>query len=329
MSTPATDPAYGFRDRLHAEFPSQVIMAITEVCNLACTHCPHPEFKRSARYGARYLEPELNAKMVDEVREHGAGHVQYIRYTAEGEPLVHPGAYDMIEYAARHSGTFVTITTNGTIMNERRTRRLLDSGVQMIDISIDAYRPETYARIRVGGDLEVTRANVLNLLRWVREAGGGTRVVVSYVEQPENQAETREFETYWREQGADSVVVRRLHSAAGAVPGLVQIVRLAGKGEARYPCLYPWERVLINPRGQVSFCPQDWVGGSAVADFRTTSIRETWQAETYRRLREAHLRNDFSGHAFCGNCPDWRQTRWPGQGRSYADLVGEFAPSPR
>jgi hypothetical protein len=41
-------------------------------------------------------------------------------------------------------------------------------------------------------------------------------------------------------------------------------------------------------------------------------------------LRQAHLGRDFSGHAFCGQCPDWAQTRWPGQGRSYADLVGEL-----
>jgi len=40
----------------------------------------------------------------------------------------------------------------------------------MIDISIDALEPETYARIRVNGDLNVTRANVLNLIRWIRQS---------------------------------------------------------------------------------------------------------------------------------------------------------------
>jgi hypothetical protein len=29
-------------------------------------------------------------------------------------------------------------------------------------------------------------------------------------------------------------------------------------------------------------------------------------------------------HGFCGQCPDWSQTRWPGEGRSYADLVEEL-----
>ncbi|HET6264248.1 MAG TPA: radical SAM protein, partial [Usitatibacter sp.] len=116
---------YGFGGRLTQQFPSQIIVDITEVCNLACVHCPHPAFKQSEHYGARYLEPELNQKLVDEVRDFGPGGAQYIRYTSDGEPLIHPKGYEMIEYAVRNSGVFVTITTNGTIMNEKRTRRLL------------------------------------------------------------------------------------------------------------------------------------------------------------------------------------------------------------
>ena len=37
--------------------------------------------------------------------------------------------------------------------------------------------------------------------------------------------------------------------------------------------------------------------------------------------------NDFSAHKFCGQCPDWRSTRWPDEGRSYADMMEEFRTS--
>ena len=319
------DAAYGFGGRLAADFPSQILMDITEVCNLACTHCPHPDFKRSHHYGARYLHPDLNAKMVGEVRLHGQGRTQYIRYASNGEPLVHPQAYDMIEHAVRESGVMVTLTTNGTIMNEKRTTRLLAAGVHLIDISIDAYLPSTYSKIRVNGDLDVTKGNVLRLLRWVSEAKATTKVVVSYVEQAENAAETADFEAYWKDQGADFVVIRRLHSCSGAKPELAQARRDENAQGARRPCLYPWERVVVNARGDLSFCPSDWVHGSTIADYRTTTIEETWRGEFYRALREAHLSDDYTKHGFCGQCPDWASTRWPGEGRSYADMVEEFA----
>lgn len=316
---------YRFYGRLTEAFPSQVIVDLTEVCNLACIHCPHPVFKKSKYYSAKYLERELNDKVVDEVREHGKGLTGYIRYTGEGEPLIHPGGYEMIEYAARRSGVFVTLTTNGTIMNEKRTRKLLDSGVHMIDISIDAHAPETYAKVRVNGDLNVTRPNVLKLIEWVRKSGAPTKVVVSFVEQPANRHESEEFKTYWEEQGADYVVIRRLHSAAGAVPDVAGLMRGENAKQKRRPCVYPWERVVLNPRGYLSFCPADWTHGSTVADYRFTTIRETWSSRFYADLRRAHLTNDYSCHSFCGQCPDWRETRWPGEGRAYADMIMEFA----
>jgi MoaA/NifB/PqqE/SkfB family radical SAM enzyme len=320
---------YGFRGRLSASFPSQVIVDATEVCNLACIHCPHPEFKQSEHYDARYLDLELHHKMVDEVREHGRGHTQYIRYTSNGEPLVHPKIYEMLDYAVEHSGVFVTLTTNGTTMNEKRIGKLLASGLHMVDVSIDAATPETYAKVRVNGELAVTTRNVLALLRMRRELAAGTRVIVSFVEQPQNSHEAASFEQYWSQQGVDSVVVRRLHSAASGVARIAADMLARQKHVKRFPCLYPWERISLNPRGELAFCPQDWVHGSVLADFRTTTIRDTWRGEAYRKLREAHLANAFAAHGFCGQCPDWAQTRWPGEGRSYADLVAEFSAAGR
>lgn len=315
---------YDFGGRLTADFPSQILMDITEVCNLACVHCPHPSFKKSTHYNARYLDPELNKKMIDEVRAHGQGLTQYIRYASNGEPLVHPHAYDMIEDAVVRSGVFVTLTTNGTIMNEKRTKMLLEAGVHMIDISIDAYRPETYSKIRVNGVLEVTRENVLRLIQWVRATKAKTKVVVSFVEQPGNADEVVDFENYWKGEGADYVIIRRLHSCSGAKDDLAIKQHLLAESEKRYPCLYPWERIVINARGDLAFCPSDWVHGSCVSNYRETFIKDVWQSEFYQKLRHAHLANDYTMHGFCGQCPDWRSTRWPHQGRSYAEMVEEF-----
>lgn len=315
---------YGFYDRLKAEFPSQLLVDATEICNLACGHCPHPQFKVSEHYGGRSLEPELNAKLVDEVRQYGQGHTAYIRYASNGEPLTHKNIFEMLEYAVRRSRVMVTLTTNGKTLDEKKAERLLAIGVDVVDISVDAFLPETYARVRVGGNLNVTRANVLNLIAQSGNASSKTKVVVSYVEQPLNQRETADFERFWKDNGADNVVIRRLHSCSGAKADLAEERRTINAKETRRPCLYPWERIVLNARGDLAFCPSDWVHGSVIADYRRTTIYETWHGEFYRRLREAHWTNDFSRHKFCGQCPDWQSTRWPDEGRSYANMIEEF-----
>jgi MoaA/NifB/PqqE/SkfB family radical SAM enzyme len=320
------DVRYGFYGRLKSGFPSQINVDATEICNLACIHCAHPLFKKSKHYGGRLLDPGLNSRMVDEVREYGKNLTQYIRYSSNGEPLMHPHIFDMLECAVQRSGVTVTLTTNGTLLSEERGERLLSTGVHVIDISIDAFTPETYAKIRVNGNLHITRANVLNLIKMSRRGSSKSKVVVSYIEQPENIHETRDFDAFWRGSGADYVVIRRLHSNAGVVRTIADRVRKENAEEIRYPCLYPWERILLNAGGYLSFCPVDWTHGSSIpdADYRRVTIRDTWQGEFYRRLREGHLSKDFADHQICGQCPDWRATRWPEEGRSYADMVEEF-----
>jgi len=316
---------YGFYERLNATFPSQIIIDATEVCNFACIHCPHPEFKKSEHYKARSLDLGLHHKMVEEVREHGQGITQYIRYTSNGEPLLHKDIYAMLDDSVQNSGVYVTLTTNGSILNESRVEKLLESGLNLIDVSIDAFTPETYAKIRVNGRLEVTRTNVLRLLEIKRRVKAKTRIVVSFVEQPQNLQEIPDFESFWNDQGADRVIIRRLHSAAGNVASISDKMLASQNPDERYPCLYPWERIMLNPRGELAYCPQDWLHGSVIGSYAQTTIKETWAGAFYSRLRKAHLDNSFCNHSFCGNCPDWQQTRWPGQGLSYADMVQDFS----
>lgn len=315
---------YDFSGRLSPDFPSQLTVDITEYCNLECVHCYHPTFKKSEHWNGRSLEVDLLEKLVDEVRRDGQGITQYIRFTSNGEPLIHKDWQHMLAYAVKNSGTTVTLTTNGVLLNEERIDQLVSTGIDLVDISIDAFYPETYSKIRKKGDLEVTRSNVESLLRRVAAAGGKTKVVVSYIEQPENEPETQLFEKYWRDQRADYVVIRRLHSCCGAQEDLAQIRRKKFSASERRPCLYPWERMTLNARGWLSFCPSDWVHGSEIASFRSTTIKETWSGPFYQKLRNAHLTGDYSNHGFCGQCPDWQITRWPHEGRSYADMVEDF-----
>jgi MoaA/NifB/PqqE/SkfB family radical SAM enzyme len=315
---------YGFYDRLSEQFPSQLLVDVTEHCNLACIHCPHVTFKKSEHYSGAKIDPDLNIKLVDEAKLFGQGITQYIRYTSNGEPLIHPQIYDMLEYAVKNSGTKVTLTTNGTLLNEKNIEKLLNTGIDLVDVSIDAFTKETYSKVRVNGDLSITAGNTVNLINENIARKAKSKIVVSYVESPENANETSDFEKFWKDKGADFVVIRRLHSCSGAKEDLAEQRRNDNNSQIRKPCLYPWERIVLNPKGFLDFCPSDWVEGSKIIEYKNTSIRETWNSEFYKKLRQAHLNNEFSNHKFCGQCPDWIATRWPDEGRSYANMIEDF-----
>ena len=74
------------------------------------------------------LDPRLNKKMIDEVSTHGQGITKYIRYTSNGEPLVIKILRDDQD-AVENSKTKVTLTTNGTLLNEKRMYKILKTGL--------------------------------------------------------------------------------------------------------------------------------------------------------------------------------------------------------
>jgi len=315
---------YGFKGRLDETFPSQIMVDLTEVCNLKCTHCSHPEFKKSKFYHARNLHKSLNEKMVDEVRKEKTTKTQYIRYTSNGEPMLHPDFIQIILYAIKFSEVKVTVTSNGTIFNEN-IGQLFKDGLQLLDISLDANSDQVYKLVR-GGNFNKVKGNVLKFIELRNQLNSKTKIIVSFIEQEINKHELENFKDYWTSI-VDDVIVRRLHSNAGDdTSGLEKFYGNSIQGTSRRPCLYPWERIVLNARGMLSFCPTDWYGKSEICDYNYTTIKEIWQNNFYKDLRNVHLTNDYSNCSFCNKCPDWKFTRWPFQdGKSYADLVSKVS----
>ena len=319
MRKKQTDYEYGFQPGLPSDFPSHIMFDVTEVCNLSCIHCPYGEFSKSDKFTASRLSIELHHKMIDEIKWDGQQSCRCIRYTGLGGTLTNPDLPEMLEYAKSSLDIPLTVTTNGTLLNKRRIKHLLDCEVHSLDISIDAFHNDTYAEIRRGGDLKEVKDNVQSLLREVKIRSSSTKIFVSFVEQDLNKSELTAFEDFWNRQGVDKVLIRRAHENAGSSQSIVEPQY---NHSSRYPCLYPWERLILAPDGSICYCPIDWVKGSVIADFNHVSVKEVWSGKEMQALRQAHLSNNFSCHKFCGACKDWSTTTWPHHehGKPYSAL---------
>ena len=313
---------YGFYDRLTKEFPSQINVDLIELCNYACIHCPYSALAQEKKLSHARLSAELNKKLVDEVRQYGAGKTQQIRYTGNGEPFLHPEIMDILDYAVKNSGVFVSVTTNGSLVDEAKAVQLLEAGLGLIDFSLDAYKEDTYQEIRIHGQLEKVRNNILFMLKKKQEGNYKTKIVVSFVVQEKNKQEKADFERYWKEQGVDYVIFRKLHSAGGEMFHIQET-------ECVQPCVYPWERIVLDAQGKIQFCPNSW-GKDMNFDYSYSgyTIHEIWNGKVYAKLREEHLKNNFEMFRRCAACPDRATTIWPADRtedwRGYGDMIADF-----
>ena len=76
-----------------------------------------------------------------------------------GEPLSHPRILDMIEQAKK-AGYSVSLITNGILLTEQVTRRLIDLRLDKLWVSLDGASPECYADVRLGDALPVVIENL-------------------------------------------------------------------------------------------------------------------------------------------------------------------------
>ncbi|MBP1762906.1 MAG: putative oxidoreductase [Firmicutes bacterium] len=76
-----------------------------------------------------------------------------------GEPLFHPRIVEMVS-EAKKIGATVKLITNGILLTPVMAQNLLDTGIDLIWISIDGATPESYADIRLGASLPQVIENV-------------------------------------------------------------------------------------------------------------------------------------------------------------------------
>ncbi len=57
------------------------------------------------------------------------------------------------------------LITNGTTLTEKISRKLVESGLDILWVSIDGASPETYADVRLGAELPTILNNLRRLIR--------------------------------------------------------------------------------------------------------------------------------------------------------------------
>jgi MoaA/NifB/PqqE/SkfB family radical SAM enzyme len=127
------------RDRSAPAQPVCIYLETTNRCNLLCTTCPRTYAD---------LEPpadmswELFTAIVDQVPD-----LQRAVLHGVGEPMLVKNLPKMVRYL-KDRGTYVLFNTNGTMLNERNGRALIDAGLDELRVSLDAANAKTFRAVR-------------------------------------------------------------------------------------------------------------------------------------------------------------------------------------
>jgi pyrroloquinoline quinone biosynthesis protein E len=303
-----------------SSLPSVIDIEPTTTCNLKCKMCQVP----LGVLGNFHLGLDEFKHVIDQFPR-----LMRIKLQGMGEPILNKHFFDMVRQAKRR-GIVVGTSTNGMLVDQRKARAIVDSGLDEIYFSLDGAVKQTFEEIRAGAVFETV---VDNIRRLVAMKGGAAAPIVGvwFVGMKGNIRELPELVRLSKELGVDRLAAQVDMCAWGKddldrslddfrlEPDDLEYVRqaqslAAGLGlefiynEQKIPagksCDWPWYSTYITAESKVVPCC--FIADAQVACFgnlKEQSFEEIWNSPAYRAFRRAHLDGEIP--SYCRPCyPD-------------------------
>lgn len=119
--------------------PKWIAWEITSRCNLKCIHC-----RSSSTPEAKEVFSTKDAfNLIDNI----ASFCTPVFVLSGGEPLLRKDVFEIASYGTE-KGFRVCLATNGSLINGARCKRIKESGIQLVSLSLDGSSPEIHDDFR-------------------------------------------------------------------------------------------------------------------------------------------------------------------------------------
>ena len=138
------------QDVLPLKTPFSMLIEPSDKCNFRCKFCPTSDLKlMQATEGRNYgnMNFDLYKKVIDDIAEF-EDNLKIVHLYNQGEPLLNPYFSNMVEYAkSKKYINKVATTSNAYLLNKELSLRIIQAGLDRIQISIEGINEEQYFNI--------------------------------------------------------------------------------------------------------------------------------------------------------------------------------------
>jgi radical SAM protein with 4Fe4S-binding SPASM domain len=288
--------------------PYSMSLEPTNYCNLRCPECPSGNNSLNRAKG--FMEVGLFRKIIDQT----AGHLTWLMLYFQGEPFLHKELFEMVRYAD-NKNIYTCISTNGHFLTPQNCKKIIESGLDRIIVSIDGADKETYKKYRVKGDLQIVKEGINRLAEEKKKRQAkAPYIVVQCLAFKHNQHQLKEIKTISRKLGADKTDIKtaQLYNYAEKKrlipddPHLSRYEKTADdrliiKNKLKNKCFRIWNSCVIGFDGQMLPCCFDKKTEHPMGDLKDNSFKECWKSINFNGFRKKILVNR-KGIAICRNC---------------------------
>ena len=128
-------------------YPTRLVIDPINLCNLKCPLCPTGQGKTGQPKGRMKLSDFK--KIIDELGDY----LYEIDLFNWGEPFLNNKIYEIINYA-HQKRIQVNISSNLSSFDKKNAKKLVESGLDNLIVSLDGASQESLTKYRCGGDFE-------------------------------------------------------------------------------------------------------------------------------------------------------------------------------
>ncbi len=288
---------------INIPLPIRARIEVCRFCNLKCPSCP---IGRGKIKNAEMMSLKDFKLIIDKIK-FSVNELSLFNY---GESLLNPEIINMIKYAKKSGIKKVNMHTNGLLLEKKLAQKLVKSGIDYINFSVDGASNKTYQKYRIGGDLNVVVKNVSYFLKLRKKLKLKNPIVsMQFIVMKHNQHEVAEFAKTWRNFGADEINFKTFNAyMSGYEDRGHNLKYLPEKSNfTRYKtfeakelselyktkhCVWVWENLVINSNGDISLCCHDFNAKFSLGNI----LRDDnwWNNESRRKLQtkiQSHKNN--------------------------------------
>ena len=188
--------------------PLLVNLEITKRCNLRCIHCNiHETPETHSNIKPKELSTAEVKKLADSLKSFGTAYIGI----CGGEPFLRKDIFQIIDYI-NNIGLGLHISSNGTYITKEVAKRINDSGLNAISISLDAVTPEIHDKIRgVEGAFDKAVSAIKNVVDYKKHTQVGISPIITNL----NLDELPQLVDLAKDLGVDAVRFQPWHVSLG------------------------------------------------------------------------------------------------------------------
>lgn len=302
-------------EQLPLSVPYSLHIDPTNLCNFRCNFCPTGDFKllKTINRPKGVMPYELFCKIIDELavicKESGQK-VNELHLYKDGEPLIHKELGKMIAYAKRENVAHaIQTTTNAALLTKERTEEIIDSGLDVIRVSVEHANDEGYKAITQNySDYNKVKENVRYLFEEKVLRKSPLIIKTKIVDINFDKSVIKKFYDDFA-PFSDQISVNNLMgwSNSDAKDFTLGIKIKRGMGNAsklreKNICPEPFRSLAINFNGQASVCCVDWSMETVVGDLSKETLNDVWNGAEMKKFRLFHLNGGRNQIKACSNC---------------------------